>query len=779
MMATYNYTKSPVIVSQLAIEINASGITTGVLTDIQVNGTSLDIMFDNTLSAGDVIILNGVVAAHTGTEAPDDAGDPRPATGDLDMAGYDILDSGTVDGVQLDAPKDSVEIDTEQYHLVGDEDIPGNNMVYGTSPAGDKGWYSKLAASAVDLAAVQRRRTSSVSVPTYWSDISLSTVDVETNDLVVEAPPLYADRIIVKESGLYRISYSGRVSFNTDDNTVNFRVRINDSTVINGSEQSIKTADNSNLNDDEIAVTQVFLVELATNDYVTWQYDASSSGEYLKADAIMTVSRMQGVPGEAGQDGAPGGAGTMIVKDEGTNIPNTPHSAFNWVGSGVTVVDSGAGLATITIPGDGEANTASSLGAGTSVYDGKVGVDLQFRSLVSQNTLLTIVPDMVNNELDFTVNVGNIDHDLLLNFVANEHALPKNSVELDGGQIQLVNDELTPGINQVYGTDGSGVKGWSTPPSPGIVIEVNSSPLSGTPHTIFNFSSDFDIVNIDGDEATIALASTGYGAATGRLNSWTLDTGTTYYQDFAHNLDSDSITYLLREFATDLQVQPQDFDILDDNTVRVYVEGNAEDLQINVVAGGGIGPTGPQGIQGDQGIQGIQGIQGDPGVDGDDGADGANGQGVPAGGTTGQHLVKIDGTDYNTQWAGVPEPGVFGNEYEDHEDETDTGTTSSGSFVVKTQFTTASLPAGNYRIGYSFEGTISSNSVVGEYRVRVGATTDIACPTMEADSDWHQFGGFRKLNLSGAQTIYMEYKSGDGVSYTRMRRARIEIWRVS
>jgi len=33
------------------------------------------------------------------------------------------------------------------------------------------------------------------------------------------------------------------------------------------------------------------------------------------------------------------------------------------------------------------------------------------------------------------------------------------------------------------------------------------------------------------------------------------------------------------------------------------------------------------------------------------GADGADGQGVPVGGTAGQVLEKIDGTDYNTQWA--------------------------------------------------------------------------------------------------------------------------------
>ena len=52
-----------------------------------------------------------------------------------------------------------------------------------------------------------------------------------------------------------------------------------------------------------------------------------------------------------------------------------------------------------------------------------------------------------------------------------------------------------------------------------------------------------------------------------------------------------------------------------------------------------VDPTaGPQGPQGPQGETGPQGPQGNPGV------------GVPTGGTAGQVLAKVDGTDYNTQW---------------------------------------------------------------------------------------------------------------------------------
>jgi hypothetical protein len=60
------------------------------------------------------------------------------------------------------------------------------------------------------------------------------------------------------------------------------------------------------------------------------------------------------------------------------------------------------------------------------------------------------------------------------------------------------------------------------------------------------------------------------------------------------------------------------------------------------------GDTGDQGPTGATGEQGIQGIQGEVGATG---ATGATGPGVAAGGTEGQVLLKVDGTDYNTIWA--------------------------------------------------------------------------------------------------------------------------------
>jgi len=40
---------------------------------------------------------------------------------------------------------------------------------------------------------------------------------------------------------------------------------------------------------------------------------------------------------------------SITVQDEGLGITNTPHKIFNFVGSGVTAVDGGSGVATITV----------------------------------------------------------------------------------------------------------------------------------------------------------------------------------------------------------------------------------------------------------------------------------------------------------------------------------------------------------------------------------------------------------------------------------------------
>lgn len=77
-------------------------------------------------------------------------------------------------------------------------------------------------------------------------------------------------------------------------------------------------------------------------------------------------------------------------------------------------------------------------------------------------------------------------------------------------------------------------------------------------------------------------------------------------------------------------------------TVTVTKSGTAANPAFALAFSGLKGETGPQGATGSQGPQGPAGSTG---------PQGPAGPGVPTGGTAGQVLQKVDGTDYNTEWA--------------------------------------------------------------------------------------------------------------------------------
>ena len=70
-----------------------------------------------------------------------------------------------------------------------------------------------------------------------------------------------------------------------------------------------------------------------------------------------------------------------------------------------------------------------------------------------------------------------------------------------------------------------------------------------------------------------------------------------------------------------------------DGSVYVYYDSQWVDTSVGVT-----GPTGPTGAAGPTGPTGSTGATGNDGV------------GIPAGGTVGQILAKIDDNDYNTEW---------------------------------------------------------------------------------------------------------------------------------
>ena len=66
-------------------------------------------------------------------------------------------------------------------------------------------------------------------------------------------------------------------------------------------------------------------------------------------------------------------------------------------------------VGTLPTGGGGEANTGSNVGTdGTGVFDGKVGIDLQFRNIASTDAALTVTFDAADNDIDLAINEASL-----------------------------------------------------------------------------------------------------------------------------------------------------------------------------------------------------------------------------------------------------------------------------------------------------------------------------------------------------------------------------------
>ena len=174
------------------------------------------------------------------------------------------------------------------------------------------------------------------------------------------------------------------------------------------------------------------------------------------------------------------------------------------------------------------------------------------------------------------------------------------------------------------------------------------------------------------------------------------------------------------------------------------------------VATGTVGPAGAQGPAGATGATGATGAQGPAGATGATGATGAAGQGVPVGGTTGQALVKLSGTNYDTGWTTVSGGGgatahgdltglTTGDDHPQYQRSESTFTTSS-SFTITDETTVVStgstvvLPSAQAQAGRS---------------VLIGAGADLTVQCAGTD-----------VFLDGVGSTSFAIQSGNGVGFT-------------
>ena len=133
--------------------------------------------------------------------------------------------------------------------------------------------------------------------------------------------------------------------------------------------------------------------------------------------------------------------------DQVLNLPGpmeaTSQSVTDGVGNatGIQVSNTNVNIATgwtftingVAVDSGGEINTVSNIGtAGVGLFKQKTGVDFEFKKLNAGSSKVTITNDAANNEVDVDVAQANVDHDALLNFVANEH-VDHSTVSISAG----------------------------------------------------------------------------------------------------------------------------------------------------------------------------------------------------------------------------------------------------------------------------------------------------------------------------------------------------------
>lgn len=187
-----------------------------------------------------------------------------------------------------------------ELQVLDDDDIPNKKYVDDLLDGIDP-----------DLPAIQLRRTTSFAIPNgSFGSIPFDTIDVENDINILERNDLDTPEILIKADGFYLVTYA--VHSDGDNNNKDFRVLLNNTTVLEGS-QSIRN-DSGDTNRSTVGVTIVR--QFTAGDFIELQAQGSAANGIIDPPAVFGVVKLQssgakGDPGPEGPQGPPGIEGPM------------------------------------------------------------------------------------------------------------------------------------------------------------------------------------------------------------------------------------------------------------------------------------------------------------------------------------------------------------------------------------------------------------------------------------------------------------------------------------
>jgi hypothetical protein len=175
----------------------------------------------------------------------------------------------------------------------------------GTGPTGISGPTGPGAVES--LATCQIRRTTDYSVTTSYADVTFDTTDVETDTSVIQHNDSNTDDIDIKATGLYQITYSVHIDNANEQREFRVRVRIDDSTVIDGSVGTCAGQASANWETTQ-TFSRTFVVNLTAGEKITLQMERDAgvgTPDDTVNDTLMVVTLLEGVVGPTGPTANP------------------------------------------------------------------------------------------------------------------------------------------------------------------------------------------------------------------------------------------------------------------------------------------------------------------------------------------------------------------------------------------------------------------------------------------------------------------------------------------